>query len=61
MVLLDDNTNLAMKIMTKFVDFPTNNKHFANRWTRALLILHDLFKKWVVNRVGTTAIFVEAL
>jgi len=34
MVLLDVNTNLAMKILTKFVDLATSNKHFANRWTR---------------------------
>jgi len=48
MVLLDLNTNLAMKIMTKFVDLPTSNKQFGNRWTRDSYLYYMIFfKNWL--------------
>jgi len=47
-ILLDVNTNLAMKIVTNIVDLPTSNKHFANRWTRGSYLYYMIcLKNWL--------------
>ena len=48
MCLPNVNKNLAMKIMTKFVDLPTSNKHFANRWTSDSCLYYRIcLKNWL--------------